>query len=92
MISDIITVNIHTHNQVYGDEEMIVGRLFRDLIGFECNVYDNGTVLAIRAKVNSARRDCEYIGSNGEFLEAFIRRITVYYGCSSISLKHLIGE
>ena len=65
-----------------GQEDRIIGKLYRELIAFENNMVNNALYNSIRAVINNTYKDAEYLGLDTEFLDGFVKRLHFYIGSS----------
>ena len=77
-LPEIIVVDTHNRqSELQQQENQIIGKLYRDMIAFEGTQDNDKTWHQIDRVVNQARQECQYIGSDGEFLEGFIKRLNI---------------
>ena len=93
MIPRINIVEINRYSELQQQEDQIIGKLFRDLVPFEYEMYNTKTILAIRNVIMNARNHCKSIGSDETIIDSFLNRMSVYIGANKqIRIKELIGE
>jgi hypothetical protein len=64
-------------SELQREENQIIGKLYRDLLSFEYEPAIEKTFDAMVRIIDQARNDCQVIGSDGEFLEAFVKRLNI---------------
>ena len=66
--------------QVRQQEEQIVGHLFRELLNFEWQIYDETNIRKMNLLVQQAQRQCHSLGCGQKLLEALLQRLDIRVG------------